>query len=351
MIRNLNLAKNLSEVAVKDLELMVTLCPTFPHYRRFARDSRLSGIRLNSAMVFGNEVDKEIVAANAVSNGRPLYFDIKGRQLRIQEVHANPNNLEITINHPIDVDTPIPVLFKAGSDVSLLVDIQDHGHKLIFDGGPKWKVKAGESLCIRHPSLEISGPVYCDYEIEKIKKVVAGGFKRFFLSYVEEQRDVDEFMSILGFKPEEVFLKIESKKGLKYVANDYVKKEGISLCTARGDMYVEIDKPHEILKAQKLIIEKDSEALVGSRILLSIVNNAVPECHDFSDLAWLYDIGYKRMMLCDELCLKEQLLGTAINAFDSFRDNYAEDKVEKSKKDGWKWFDKLVNFKYGKKYD
>jgi hypothetical protein len=311
---------------MKDLDLMVTLCPTFPHYRRFATDKRISGIRLNSAMVFGSEVDAEIEAANSVANAQPLYFDIKGRQLRIQEVHPHPARLEFTLNHPIEVETPIPVLFKAGSDVALLTDVTDHGHRLVFEGGPKWKVKAGESICIRHPSLKINGPVYCDYEIEKIDKVVTGGFRRFFLSYVEEDRDLEEFYDILNFPPDEVILKIESKKGLEYVAKKWKKHDGVSLCAARGDMYVEIDKPHEILAAQKLIAEKDPQALVGSRILLSVVQQPVPECHDFSDLAFLYDIGYRRMMLCDELCLKEPLLGTAINVFDSFRNVYATEK-------------------------
>lgn len=310
---------------MKDLELMVTLCPSFPHYKRFATDERIQGIRLNSAMVFGSEVDAEITAANAVDDARPLYFDIKGRQLRILEVHHHPKRLEITLNHPIMVETPVPVLFKAGSDVALLTEVTEHGHRLIFDGGPKWKVKPGESICIRHPSLKINGPVYCDYEIEKINKVAEGGFRRFFLSYVEEDRDLEEFYDILNFSPEEVILKIESKKGLQYVANRFKKHEGVSLCAARGDMYVEIDKPHEIMAAQKLIAKKDPQALVGSRILLSVVTNPVPECHDFSDLAWLYDIGYRRMMLCDELCLKEPLLGTAINVFDSFRDVYANE--------------------------
>ena len=322
---------------MKDLELMVTLCPTFPHYERFARDSRIQGVRLNSAMVFGDEVDAEINAANAVSGARPLYFDIKGRQLRIMEIHSNPNRLEFTLNHPIEVETPIPVLFKAGSDVALLTDVTEHGHRLIFDGGPKWKVKAGESICIRHPSLKISGPVYCDYEIRKIYKVIDSGFKRFFLSYVEEERDLSEFYDILGFPPEEVILKIESKKGLEYVANKWKKYDDVSLCAARGDMFVEIDKPHEILAAQKLIAKKDPQALVGSRILLSIVTNPVPECHDFSDLAWLYDIGYRRMMLCDELCLKESLLGTAVNVFESFRNVYGTDKKESVKRRRWFW--------------
>lgn len=306
------------------LKLMATLCPTFNHYKRFAHDSRLSGVRLNSAMVFGDEVDREIKAAKGVENPAPLYFDIKGRQLRITEVHPNKNYLDITINHPIEVKTPVGVLFKAGSDWALLKEVKDR--RLIFENGPKWKVKEGESLCIRCPTLVIKGPIFCDYEIEKIRKVVSGGFKRFFLSYVEEERDVQMFHELIGFEPEETILKIESKKGLNFVAKNFKKRDNVSLCAARGDMYVELDKPHEILNACKLIVEKDSEALVGSRIFLSVVNLQVPECHDFSDIAWLYDIGYRRMMLCDELCLKENLLCTAISAFGAFKDSYTNNK-------------------------
>lgn len=306
---------------MKNLKLMVTLCPTFPHYRKFAFDPRLVGIRLNSAMVFGDAVEKEIEAANNVAGVSHLYFDIKGRQLRVTETHSNKEFLDITINHPIRVKTPTVVLFKAGSDPALLREVRN-GNRLIFQGGPKFMVKEGESLCIRSNTLQVQGPVFCDYEIEKIRKVVKGGFRRFFLSYVEDQRDVDEFREILGFEPDEIFLKIESKAGLNFVANQFKKKKNLSLCAARGDMYVEIDKPHEILNATKMIVEKDPDALVGSRILLSVVNSPVPECHDFTDMAWLYDIGYRRMMLCDELCLKEELLGTAVSAFNAFRDSY-----------------------------
>jgi pyruvate kinase len=332
------------------MKLMVTLCPTMPHYHRFAFDPRLSGIRLNSAMVFGSEVDREIQEANHIASMgmyhlpemRALYFDIKGRQLRVTENHPNKEYLDITINHPIEVKTPTVVLFKAGSDPALLKEIRN-GNRLIFEGGPRWKVKEGESLCIRDPSLKVRGPIFCDYEIEKIDKVVKGGFRRFFLSYVEDNRDYDEFREIIGFEPEETILKIESKGGLKFVANKFKKKENISLCAARGDMYVEIDKPHEILEACKLVVEKDPYALVGSRILLSIVNSPVPECHDFSDLAWLYDIGYSRMMLCDEICLKEDLLGTAIQAFDAFRSNYCGKSKPKGSR-SWnpfsRWFGK-----------
>ena len=121
----------------------------------------------------------------------------------------------------------------------------------------------------------------------------------------------------------EIMLKIETVKGLEFVARDFVKEPGLTLVAARGDLYVEIGRPHEIMKALKLIIGKDPEAVAASRLLLSVIAEPVPACADFCELAWLYDIGYRQMMLCDELCLKEALLAPAVNAFESFCAEYA----------------------------
>src|SRR5262249_32283507 len=156
----------------------------------------------------------------------------------------------------------------------------------------------------------------------KIEKVKAAGFRRFFLSYVQSQRDVDEFVELVG-KESEVWLKIENEKGLRFVETEFRKRPNLVLVAARGDLYVELKPPHKILEAQRRILSKDPEACVGSRLLLSVVRDVIPECSDFTELAWLHDIGYRRMMLCDELCLKRDLLGTAVNAFDAFRRDYA----------------------------
>jgi len=169
--------------------------------------------------------------------------------------------------------------------------------------------------------LQVTGPQFTEVELEKIAMVRQAGFRRYFLSYVESQRDVDEFASLVG-SDAEIWLKIENQKGLDYVAREFKKRPNLVLVAARGDLYVEIERPHEILAALKLIIEKDPEACVGSRILLSVVHDSVPSCADFLELAWLSDIGYRRMMLCDELCLDEDMLATAINAYDSFRQSY-----------------------------
>lgn len=309
---------------MENLEFLVTLWPTFPHFERFAKDRRLSGIRLNSAMMKVQELDNELEVAEKVENHIPLYFDIKGRQLRITEVEAGKENLELELNHPIEVATPTTVLFKAGADYALLEEVKDKKH-LIFKGGPEYMVYPGESLHIREPSLKVSGPTFLDYEIEKINKSRKAGFNKYFLSYVESQKDIDEFREFVG--DSEIIAKIENKKGLEYVANEFIKQDNLSLMAARGDLYVEIDKPHEILKALKLIARKDPDASVGSRILLSLIGEEVPSCSDFLDLAWLYDVGYRKMMLCDEICLKENLLEKAVNVLETFRQNYQAEKI------------------------
>lgn len=309
------------EAGMKPLDFFVTLWPSFPHFNRFAGDTRLAGIRLNSAMINLTELREELAILPA-SPTVPLYFDIKGRQLRVTEVHESSECLDISLNHPVSVDTPSIVLFKAGADRALLAEVKDHGYRLVFHGGPQYIVRAGESLHIRDKSLQVGGEQFTDIEKEKIEQVKAAGFTRYFLSYVERQRDVDEFVELVG-RDSLVMLKIENRAGLDYVAGEFQKRDGLRLVAAQGDLYVEIDRPHQILRAVKSIIDHDPEACVGSRLMLSTVQDPVPSCADFEQIAWLYEIGYRSMMLCDELCLKADLLATGLNALEAFKNDYA----------------------------
>jgi len=309
------------EDAMRPFECMVTLQPNFLHFGRFARDRRLGGVRLNNPHWTPEELRKELEIAAADNPTVPIYFDIKGWQLRVVETHPSDDYLDITLNHPIEVDTPVTVVFKAGADSALLVRLEEGGRRLIFHKGPRYLVKPGESLQIRHPSLRVLGDQFTPAEIEKIEVAKAAGIKHFFLSYVESQADVDRFLELVG-PDAEVMLKIENQKGLDFVANEFVKKPNIRLVAARGDLYVEVKKPHDILNALKLIISKDPEACVGSRLMLSVIHEPVPSCADFLELAWLYDIGYRSFMLCDELCLDKALLSTALNAVMAFRESY-----------------------------
>jgi pyruvate kinase len=310
------------------LHLWVTMSPTMKHFQRFAQDDKLSAIRVNSAMITAGEMSGELAAAKSVPNAVPFYFDLKGRQLRVRQVFPCGDHVELELNHRIAVNTPTPVLFKGGKDHGLLAAVQNprpsQPQRLVFHPGrPLYAIRPGESICVRDPSFTVLDQTFPAYEVERIKVVAEDGWTRYVLSYVESQRDIDVFREYVG-KDVEVVAKIESRKGLEWVANDYKPQKYLRLLTARGDLYLEVPRPHEMLAAQRLIIEKDPDAVVGSRILLSCCAGAVPEAVDFSELAWLYDIGYRTMMLCDDVCLKEETLARAVTAFDEFRRDYAD---------------------------
>jgi pyruvate kinase len=280
-------------------------------------------------MMEASEIDGYFVREKNIAEV-PLWFDIKAMQMRIREVVCDHHcdHLEFILNRPVKVKTPCPVWFKAGEDCGKCIEVRNGTH-FIFEGGPAYEVRAGESIHIRNPELQVGGPVFLDYELEKIEKVRKMGLDKFYLSYVWSQDHVDQFREVAG-PDAELILKIENKIGLHWVANGFKRQHRTNLAAARGDMYVEIDYPHEINKACRLIIEKDPGAFVGSRMLLSLApvkcrkcghlhDNEVPSCADFSDLAWLYEIGYRNFLLCDELCLQEDLLAKAVNVFDAFR--------------------------------
>jgi len=263
-----------------DMELFVTLWPSFPHFARFAYDERIEGIRLNSAMLAVSDLDSELERVRSLGDMPvKLYYDVKGRQLRVTKVNPSNRNLELRLNHPISVNTPTPVLFKAGEDSALLVDIKNGGYELVFaDGskyGPRCNVNEGESLHIRSPDLVVGGDLFTDLELEKIEKVRKAGFTRYFLSYVESGEDINKLRDLVG-KDAEIIAKIENKKGLEFIANSYSPDPNTSALAARGDLYVELERPHEIARALKEIIKKEPKAMVGSRFLLSLFKNNVP---------------------------------------------------------------------------
>lgn len=346
---------------MRNMQLIVTLWPgpEFPHFERFANDDRLSGVRMNSAKVSSEQFTGALDEIRSIFRYKnQLGFDVKGRQLRITDVKMCDDHLEVVINHPIRVDLPTPVLFKGAIDEARLVRIEDDGRRLIFDDFPEFMVEPGESIHIHHPSLISWGSQFTDSELLKLEIARDAGFKVVYLSYVQNQRDVDQCREIVG-RDVLIRLKIEDKKGLEYVANEFRKKDNLELMAARGDLVVEVKRLSAIVPAMKLIIEKDPEACAASRILLSVQTPQLSQCKravryalkhhpseekaaeimnylfapqpascaDFCELTWLADIGYRKFMLCDELCLHENLLEEAINAFEEFSQTYVPQRI------------------------
>jgi len=264
----------------------------------------------------------------------PLFFDVKSRQPRVTEVLDNPDYLDIRLNHPISVPTPVVVLFKAEADRGLLGKLSEEGADLRFRETAVSRQGGGVDS---HSSSQLSDS-HAGFDFHGGGKTEdrAGSEGRIppLLSFVRGRiQGRRPAFGMVGMDAE-VWLKIETERGLQYVAEKFKKRDNLVLVAARGDLYVEITRPHDIMAALKLVVGKDPMACAASRIFLSVVPNPlrdadknvrpaeVPSCADFLELAWLRDIGYRRMMLCDELCLNENLLAAAVNAFGSFKSVY-----------------------------
>lgn len=297
------------------MNLHITCIPSDPHFAEFCTDPNLAGIRMNGLLFRSCDLAGEL---SKIPKGTtvPLWFDAKGRQLRVEEAIYFPDHLELVMNHKITgLSLPHPIIFKAGEDWAMVEKIDGKRLVLRADGYPKYRVKPGDSVHFRDMRMSIEGPLFTDDEKNKIEQAVKAGAKRFYLSYAERPRDVDEFRELIGGSAE-LILKIESKRGLHLVSMlPSPDLKGFRLACARGDLYVEVDQPHEIVAAQRLIIERDPDAMVGSRMLLSLFANNVPSCSDINELALLKHLGYKNFLLCDDLCKKGSALHRAVETF------------------------------------
>ena len=296
--------------------MKISAIVTIPPYASFidevAEHPIVSGLRLNTVMPL-RESPREALerlshipaAGDGDGSNKPLWVDLKGRQLRVAEP-ALPPFTEIKLSHAIKVHTPVDAYFSDGNERVRVAAVD--GKRLIMEDGPRRMVGPGESVNIIHPSLQIEGTL-TETDRAYLAAMKELGLTKVMLSYVESAADVDEVKSLLPNA--EVVCKIETQKGL-----DYARKEKSmygQLMAARGDLYVEVLQPHKIIPALKTIIQADANAIVASRILDSLAWTPVPVSADISDVAFLMEIGYRTFMLGDQVCMKRESVLEALN--------------------------------------
>ena len=284
---------------------------TTPPYASFLDEvagHRLTGgFRLNTVMPLKDGPREAL--ERLTKFGQPLWVDLKGRQLRVVGA-AMPPYTEIRLSHRIRVHTPVDAFFSDGNERVRVVAVD--GDRILLEDGPRRLIGPGESVNIVHPSLEIEGTL-TDTDRAYLAAMKEMGLTKVMLSYVESPEDVAEVKSLLP--DAEVLLKIESLRGL-----DFAKKHDVShghLIAARGDLYVELPRPHRIIPALKAIIGADPQAIVASRILDSLAWTPVPVSADISDVALLLEIGYRTFMLGDQVCLKRDTVMEALNLLEA----------------------------------
>lgn len=284
---------------------------TAPPYAAFldavARHPLVCGFRLNTVMpVKGGPAD---ALARLRALGRPLWVDLKGRQLRVVGA-AIPPYTEVRLSHPIRVETPVDAFFSDGNEHARVAAVD--GDRIILEDGPRRLIGPGESVSIVHPSLEVEGTL-TETDRAYLAAMRETDLKRVMLSYVESPADVEE---VRGLLPKaEIMLKIETRRGLDY-ARQYGASQG-RLMAARGDLYVEVLRAHRVIGALRDIIAADSEAVVASRIFDSLAHHPVPASADIGDAAFLLSLGYRTFMLGDRVCLRRDTVLEALNLLEA----------------------------------
>jgi hypothetical protein len=289
------------------ISALVTTPPYAPFLAEVASHPLVCGFRLNTVMPL-REGPREALERLG-QFGQPLWVDLKGRQLRVVGA-ALPPFTEIRVSHRIKVQTPVDIFFSDGTEMGRLVAVD--GDRLILEDGPRRLVGPGESVNIIHPSLEIEGTL-TETDRAYLAAMRELGLRKVMLSYVEKPEDAAEVLELLH--EAELLLKIETQRGLAY-ARQHGPAHG-HLLAARGDLYVEVLRPHRIVSAMRDIIAADPGAVAASRIFESLAFQPVPVSADIHDVAFLLALGYRTFMLGDNVCLRRDSVIAALNLLDA----------------------------------
>lgn len=282
---------------------IVTVPPYAPFLAEVAAHPLVCGLRLNTVMPLADP--PAAVLARLAGLGPPLWVDLKGRQLRVAAAAAPPFT-EVRLSHRIRVQTPAEAWFHDGREPARIVAVD--GDRLILEDGPRRVVGPGESVNIPGASLEVEGTL-TEMDRTYLATLKAVGLSRVMLSYAERPEDAAEVRELLPGA--ELILKIESRRGLAF-ARAHGAAHG-NLMAARGDLFVEVGKPHRIVGALREILAADPEAMVASRIFPSLAYHPVPECSEIGDAAFLLSLGYRTFLLGDEVCLRRDSVMAALN--------------------------------------
>lgn len=296
------------------VQAIVTAPPYADFLEEVAAHPIVSGLRLNTVMPVR---DGPAEALRRIAHlDIPLWVDLKGRQLRVVGT-AMPPFTEVHISHHIEVDTPVDAFFNDGTEHAIVVAVD--GDRLILQDGPRRMIGPGESINIVHPSLKIKSYL-TPTDIAYLEAMNDTGQNRVMLSYVEGPEDVSKVRQIMP--DAEVIQKIETQKGLAYIQKH--RAEFGRLMAARGDLYVEVPKPHLIICALREIIQADPTAIVASRVFDSLAYHPVPNSADISDAAFLLSLGYRTFMLGDAVCLQRDSVIAALNLLEAVSEECEE---------------------------
>ncbi|NJM41761.1 MAG: hypothetical protein HC853_13880 [Anaerolineae bacterium] len=292
-----------------NIQAIVTVPPYAKFIGEVAAHPLVGGLRLNTVMPLKHDEDISTLLKRLSGFGKPLWVDLKGRQLRVVGA-AIPPYTEVKLSHRLSVDTPVMAFFADGREHAEVIGVNED--RMLLADGPRRLIGPGESVNIPHPSLRIEGTL-TETDYAYLAAMRGLGLRHVMLSFVECASDADEVRALL---PDvELVQKIESRRGLHHART--TRATHGRLMAARGDLYVEVGQPHQIASAVQEIVRTDPNAIVASRLFESLAFHPVPNSADIGDAAHLLHIGYRTFMLGDSICFKRESVLEALNLLEA----------------------------------
>jgi len=301
-------------------DLIATL-PLYPRYRTdIASHPLVSALRFNTVTPRDASVQSTVDGLLGAFPGKPLWLDLKARQLRITQFAYLPESY-VTINHKISVRTPCTVYFKdCSSQIEAIVD----GDKLLLTR-PERIVGQGEPINILDDSLQVDG-FLTEQDLEYIDAFSRRDQHRYMLSFVQSSHDCEMLWQL---DPQaEIIAKIEDRRGLRFVSEVYpLMARKPRLMLAADDLYINLgDDKTGMLAALRQVIAADRDAIAASRILTSLhdAQGDHPNEVALGDLAYLWlleSLGFHHLMLSDEICRVRTVFARVMEVFQQYHEN------------------------------
>lgn len=299
------------------MEIIATLPP--PHLTRIngvAINPDINMFRFNTGAKTPFTPEETLKKILEYVQKEKLWLDLKGRQLRIAYWSMYPYG-DIVLTRDIRVDLPATIHFR-NDDVCTIVERQ--GRKIFVDPAPRHTVGEGQAVNIHGDDFEVIGDYLTDTDKQYIEAANKFGVHKYMLSFLEKPSDVMEVLAL--DTSAEICGKIESIQGLNFINKPFYLNNGASsirLLAARDDLFTNIGaNKKDMFEALKLIIKRNPDAIVASKILTSLYQHKELSFTDLSDIYLMQEMGYKSFMLGDELSFNTDAFNQAVSILKNF---------------------------------
>ncbi len=251
---------------------------------------------------------------------KTIYIDLDGRQTRVAEWTPYSRG-SVVLNQDFEIELPGEIHFR-GVGWFDIIDAKPEERKIYFRTiarRSEYYLGKSQSVHVLAKRFQVKGSYLNATDRAYVQCGCKVGLDAFMLSFAESWNDVFEFIDIYaqqyaGKSPEpvELILKIESAAGIELVKgvsrvplrhNDF--HVPYHLMAARDDLFLAYrHKRTAFLEALNLIIKKDPQAIVASKIMSGLEYGNEITYADMADVALMSQYGYKHFMLADELSHK-----------------------------------------------